>query len=159
MRNTYLLLIIGMLLYVQCDKLSLVKKSELRQLDTVVNFSSVDLSPSFSECNAIIEKDEKSACFRKTIHEKIGASLQKHTLESVYDISETITVDLLVTSSGIIKFQQIHHSEDLVKTLPDLDSILKLCINDLPKIFPATKRGIPVTTKYQLPINIKVNNN
>ncbi|MAD96540.1 MAG: hypothetical protein CMB99_04350 [Flavobacteriaceae bacterium] len=143
---------------VSCDKLPLVKKSKLKQLDTVVNFSSVDLSPSFPECNSIIEKQKKSDCFRRTIHQKIGMSMAKHELESVFDIDETIKVDLLVSAEGEIALQSIHNSDELKENLPELDSIIRLCISDLPKVLPATKRGIPVATQYQLPIKIRLEN-
>ena len=45
---------------------------------------------------------------------------------------------------------------DLLREIPTLDSILNLSIKNLPKIFPANKRGIPVTTKYRLPIRIQL---
>ena len=61
-----------------CDKLSFLKSEKIQALDTIVNFSSVDTSPSFKECDSIIDKHQKSNCFRTTIHQKIGAELQKH---------------------------------------------------------------------------------
>ncbi len=155
-RPKILLFFFVLSLFNSCDKLPLVKKSKLKQIDTIVNFSSVDLSPSFTECNSIIEKQEKSNCFRKTIHQKIGASMSKHQLESVFDIDETIMVDLLVSAQGKIELQAINNSDELDENLPELDSIIKLCISELPKVLPATKRGIPVATQYQLPIKISL---
>jgi hypothetical protein len=40
--------------------------------------------------------------------------------------------------------------------LPQLAAILKLSLDTIPSIYPAIKRGIPVTTKYRLPIKIEL---
>jgi hypothetical protein len=156
MRITYLFLILGLLIFTQCDKIPLVKKSKLQQIDTVVNFSSVDLSPSFQECDSIIDKVKKSNCFRLQIHQKIGQELQNHQLESVFEIDEEVQVIMHVTAKGEFVFKKMIASEELMENLPSLDSILELCIEKLPKVIPATKRGIPVTTQYQLPIKISL---
>jgi hypothetical protein len=42
--------------------------------------------------------------------------------------------------------------------LPSLKDILKKSVEELPAIYPAIKRGIPVTTVYKLPIRIAVKN-
>jgi hypothetical protein len=46
-------------------------------------------------------------------------------------------------------------SEVIIKQLPTLDSLLAISIQNIPKIYPAIKRGIPVKTKYILPIRIQ----
>ena len=140
--------------FTSCDKLPFTKKKELPILDTIVDFTSVDLSPSFTICDSLVDKQKKSDCFRKTIHQKIGEELKKHELVSRDSINETIFVDILINSKGEIQFQNLKSSSTINEVLPQLDSLLKKSVNNLPKVYPAIKRGIPVTTKYQLPIQI-----
>ncbi|WP_223267224.1 hypothetical protein [Polaribacter sp. IC073] len=140
-----------------CDQFSFSKNSKNQQvLDTFVNFSSVDTSPSFKICDSFINKEEQSNCFRNTIHSKIGAELQKHEFTIKDAISEIIYVDLLISSKGKIILEAIQASENIKIQLPKLDSILKVSVAGIPHIYPAIKRGIPVTTKYRLPILIQV---
>ncbi|PQB07930.1 hypothetical protein BST83_12810 [Polaribacter filamentus] len=139
---------------VSCDKFSFSKNKDLQDLDTIVDFTSVDFSPSFKICDAIIDKDEIAICFRNTIHQKIGAELQQHSLTIKDSIDELIYVDVLINSKGEIIFDETSTSENIKEQLPKLDSILKESVKNLPKIHPAIKRGIPVTTKYRLPIRI-----
>lgn len=140
-----------------CDKFSFSKSNEKEQvLDTIVNFSSVDTSPSFKICDSLINKVEKSNCFRNTIHNKIGAELQKHEFTIRDSISEVIYVDLLISSKGKVVLEAIQSSESIKIQLPKLDSILKVSVDLIPSIYPAIKRGIPVTTKYRLPILIEL---
>ncbi|MFY9242899.1 MAG: hypothetical protein WAO74_07725 [Polaribacter sp.] len=144
-----------MLIFItSCDKLPFSKNKNLQQLDTIVDFTSVDLSPSFKICDSIIDKIEKSDCFRNTIHQKIGEELLLHSLSVKDSINETVYVDLIINDKGEIIFKELQSSEIIKKELPELDSIIHISVNNLPKIYPAIKRGIPVATEYQLPIKI-----
>jgi len=148
---TFLLVIV---FCTSCDKLSFTKNKDLQVLDTVVDFTSVDFSPSFKVCDSLIDKTKKADCFRNTIHKKIGAELQKHSLTIKDSIDEVVFVDILINSKGEVVFQEIISTENLKQQLPQLDSLLQQSVQKLTNIYPAIKRGIPVTTKYRLPIRI-----
>jgi hypothetical protein len=139
-----------------CDKFSFSKNKNIQVLDTIVDYSSVDTFPSFKACDSIIDKAKKSDCFRTTIHKKIGAELQQHTFVIKDSIDEVILVDLIINSEGVFTLDAIQSSDNIKKTLPQLDSLLKNSIQKLPKIFAANKMGIPVSVKYSLPIRIKL---
>lgn len=138
-----------------CDKFSFQKKTKIA-LDTIVNFSSVDTSPSFKICDSIIDKEQQSDCFRNTIHKKIGEELQQHQFTITDSISETIYVAIVIDARGKITLKNIESSEYIKKQLPSLDSVLQVSIDKIPTVYPAIKRGIPVTTKYRLPIKIQL---
>ena len=145
-----------LLLITSCDHLSFSKIKKNQVLDTLVNFSSVDTSPSFKVCDSIIDKQKKSDCFRTTIHQKIGMELHKHEFSLKNPISEIVYVDLLINSKGKIILETIESSENMKIQLPKLAAILKVSVASIPSIYPAIKRGIPVTTKYRLPIKIEL---
>jgi len=126
-----------------------------QKLDSIVDFSKVDVSPSFTKCDAFIDKQEKTNCFRVTIHKMVAANLGKHKIEIHHSISETILVNLVIDVQGNIILKSIESSKNIKKEIPILDSILQLSLEKLPKLHPAIKRGIPVTTQYQLPILIQ----
>ena len=128
----------------------------MQLLDTIVNFSSVDTSPSFKVCDSIIDKQKKTNCFRTTIHQKIGAELQKHQFVIRDSISEIVYVDLLINSKGKIVIEAMASSEEIRIQLPELDSVLRISVDKIPNVYAAIKRGIPVTTKYRLPIKIQL---
>ena len=138
-----------------CDKFPFPKKNQLPVLDTVINFNEVDFSPSFAVCDSLVEKDAKFACFRTNIHQKIGEELQKKVLTIKDSVDEIVIVHLLIDAKGILKLEQIEASEVIMEQLPTLDSLLAISIQNIPKIYPAIKRGIPVKTKYILPIRVQ----
>ncbi|ARV16468.1 hypothetical protein [Polaribacter sp. SA4-12] len=139
-----------------CDKISFSKNKNVQVLDTIVDYSSVDTFPSFKVCDSIIDKTMKSDCFRATIHQKIGAELQQHTFVIKDSVDEIIYVDLIINSQGVFTLDTIQSSDSIKKILPQLDSLLRVSVQNLPKIHAANKRGIPVTIKYSLPIRIKL---
>ncbi|MDA9339520.1 hypothetical protein N9Q68_00955 [Polaribacter sp.] len=130
--------------------------SNTETLDTIIDFSSVDFSPSFPGCDSIIAKQKKLACFRNTMHTEIGAELQKHSFTIKESISETIFVHLLIAANGTIVLDEITGYKNIKIQLPALDSLLNVSVQNLPRITPASKRGIPVVTKYSLPIKIQL---
>ena len=139
-----------------CDNFSYPKNKNLQVSDTIVDFTLVDFSPSFKVCDSLIDKHQKSNCFRTTIHQKIGAELQKHQFIIRDSISEIVYVDLLINSKGKIVIEAMASSEEIRIQLPELDSVLRISVDKIPNVYAAIKRGIPVTTKYRLPIKIQL---
>ena len=66
-------------------------------LDTIVDFSSVDVSPSFSVCDSLLEKTKKTNCFRTTIHQLITKKLSDNQLTSE-DFIDEIIISLVVSN-------------------------------------------------------------
>ena len=139
-----------------CDHFMGIGSSNSEVLDTIVDYSVVDVSPSFKVCDSIIDKTPKSFCFRSTIHQKISNELIREHFTIQDSINEVIYVDLLISTKGVISLEQIESSKKIQKELPQLDKILRKSIEELPKIKSAIKQGITVTPKYRLPIKIQL---
>jgi hypothetical protein len=90
------------------------------------------------------------------VHAKIGAELKKNSFTIQEAISETVVVHLLISAKGTVVLDEIQSSKNIKMQLPTLDSLLNVSVQNLPKITPARKRGIPVVTKYSLPIKIQL---
>lgn len=147
-----------LIFFTSCDYLPFFNKEKIQEIDTIIDVTSVDLYPSFPECDSLVDQQKKANCFRKTIHQKIGEDLSSYQFSAKDSINETILVDIIVNAKGEIIFDGLQASEKIENQLPELDSLVKISVSKLPKIVPANKRGIPVTTKYQLPIEIKLEN-
>lgn len=139
-----------------CQFFNVDKKNNIQVLDTIIDFSSVDVSPSFKVCDSIIDKKAKTDCFRNTIHQEIFDNLSKQKIQIKKPISEIIQVQLEINNKGVVSLKKIETSILLQEAIPNLDSLITQSLLQLPKLFPAIKRGIPVTTQYQLPIQIDV---
>jgi len=132
------------------------KKTNLQEVDTIIDFSSVDVFPSFKVCDSIIDKVAKTDCFRATIHKHIFESLAAYQLETRSPIDEVVQVEVVIDNKGKTSIHKIIISNSLKLAIPKIDSLIRVSLINMPKLFPATKRGIPVATQYQIPIHIRV---
>jgi len=96
--------------------------------------------------------------FRTTIRQEISSNLAKQSIQVAQSVDETIEVAITIQSNKEVKLTSIKSSDSLLVILPSLKAILKKSVKELPSIYPAIKRGIPVTTVYKLPIRIAVKN-
>ena len=123
-----------------------------------VDFTSVDVSPSFKVCDSLIDKEKKTLALEQPFDKKFLAVLAKQSIQVTQSVDETIEVAITIQSNKEVKLTSIKSSDSLLVILPSLKAILKKSVEELPAIYPAIKRGIPVTTVYKLPIRIAVKN-
>lgn len=157
MRFRILALLLLLVLNTSCKYFTFEKKSNLQAIDTIIDFSSVDASPTFLACKDFIEKEARNNCFRTTIHKNISENLAKHQLEAKKPINEIISIDVIINNEGIVSVKSVLSSDRIKASIKGLDSIIGISVAALPTISPATKRGIPVATQYRIPIQIQVN--
>ncbi|MDC0651941.1 hypothetical protein OAT36_03030 [Flavobacteriaceae bacterium] len=154
----YFLLICLLFSFTSCEYFSFEKNKNIEKIDVDVDFTSVDVSPSFKVCDSLIEKEKKNTCFRTTLRQEISSSLAKQSIQVPQSVDETIEVAITIQSNKEVKLTSIKSSDSLMVILPSLKAILKKSVEELPAVYPAIKRGIPVTTVYKLPIRIAVKN-
>jgi hypothetical protein len=150
----YVAFLLCALLCSSCDFFSYSKKDKGKAVDTIVDFTKVDEFPSFGKCKNLLN-EARINCFREEIHKRITEGLQQYNFVTKNSLDEEVLIDVLINKDGKFVLGKVTASDIVTSQLPELDSIIKLTLEKLPIINPATKRGIPVVTKYQLPIKIK----
>ncbi|CAA0246237.1 conserved hypothetical protein [Tenacibaculum maritimum] len=141
------------IIFTSCSFFSSRKHQEKLKKEEIVNFTEVDVPPSFPSCKNVIEED-KDKCFREEIHKRIASKLTEKKIETAVSVRETIYVNILIDKEGGVHLQNIRIATSNSKAFSQLDSFLRKTVKELPKLFPAIKRGIPVATQYQLPIHL-----
>lgn len=120
-----------------------------------IDLDTVDEFPSFKSCDHL-EKEALRNCFFQTLTDQIYERLSANDLMVSKTLHDTIQVSLQIDTLGTIKIDAIQKSEFTSNQLPKLDSLIRASITTLPKASPANKRGIPVATKFILPIILNV---
>lgn len=137
-----------------CNLLTSKKHNEVIAQDTI-DFSKVDATPFFEVCKDKID-EERTRCFRTTMHQKISEALAQHAFEVQDSIDEKVTVKLMISAQGKITVAKVTMSSKVTQELPELDSLIHVAVAQLPEIYAATKKGMRVTTQYELPIQIQL---
>lgn len=124
------------------------------ELDTVIDIHSIDEFPAFVTCDSILDISQKSRCFKNNLYKHFSSILLEHTFTSTQSIHETVKVKLRINKNGKPELVKIDSVSIIKKEIPILDSLIRVSVENLPKLIPAKKRGIFVATEYIIPIRI-----
>jgi len=156
----YYIISILILVVFSCDltinKELSVNKLVSDELETF-NWNDVDTYPRFQNCDTIINKELNFKCFVNTLTSKVKTNLTNNGVIVDKSIKDTVMISFRVSNKGEIFLDEISSKSDVLNINLLIDSIFKLSILDLPKLYPAIKRGQPVNTKFKLPILVSTN--
>ncbi len=148
--------VIGLLCaFVSCDffesqdkKARELVNQEMRNID----WNEVDIYPLFESCDETLPKQDQKACFENELVSHFAATLKEFEYILDADISPTVYVDFVVDGTGKITVLDIEKDNKIDLQMPEFDGIIIQSLKGLPEISPALKRGIPVRTKFRIPI-------
>jgi len=126
-----------------------IYKEELKTFD----WSDVDQYPVFVECDSLDEKTAQKSCFEKALASHLCKTISnKHivAIQSIY--GDTVQINFSVSKKGKLAVENMQLDSLVQKEFPKLQDWLVQSIDSINLVAPAYKRGIPVATKFTLPI-------
>jgi len=140
-----------------CD-LQLNKKITVNEFieDELKSFSwnQVDQYPVFENCLNFNDTDQKNNCFVETITENFRINLKNNNLVLNRTLVDTINLVLKIDKKGNIGIQSMTTSDENIKYKEIISISFDSTMDDLPKLYPAIKRGQEVDIIFNLPILI-----
>ncbi len=127
----------------------------LEQESRALNWKEVDEYPAFEDCQNETELAAAKNCFENKVATEIYsylASQQPVVSESIHD---TVYLYLEITKEGKPQIDSVRIDTTVTNQLPKIREWLYQSIDSLPKIYPASKRGIPVSTVFKMPVVVK----
>lgn len=156
----FLTLLIISLLYISCDGLITQKKTSEEYMEEelkTINWNEVDTYPLFPDCDESEPKTKQQSCFETTLHNHLKGFISNQELVSSVSIQDTLLIHLSISKGSDFIITEISGDSLTFAALSELQNQLYESIRSLPKIAPALKRGIPVSTTFILPLVIKSN--
>lgn len=126
-------------------------QEELQSID----WNEIDTYPLFKNCDESQSKISQKDCFETTLSKHVTEFLQQKEIVSTTPISENIFIGIVVNQEGKIYAESIVADSLVTSQLPDLEAWLTESVESLPPAEPALKRGIPVKTRFLLPVLIQ----
>lgn len=151
------LFLVGIMLFSGCEYFGYNKPSSdamAKEALKSIDWNQVDEYPSFPECDSLEIRAAK-LCFEITLARQLYSALQDHGISVKQSLNDTVFVELLIQKTGDIEFVSAEKNNAVMSQIPMFDSILEKRIASLPQAYPASKRGVPVATKFKLPIVLK----
>ncbi|GHA43104.1 hypothetical protein GCM10007103_25420 [Salinimicrobium marinum] len=128
-----------------------ILSEETREL----NWHEVDQYPAFKECKEITEVEAAKTCFGNKVASYVYARLDAKQPVVSKALEDTLLLYLSISDRGVPAIDSVEIDTMVTHHLPEIKTWLRESIDSLPNIYPATKRGIPVATKFKMPIVIK----
>ncbi len=119
-----------------------------------INWNEVDQYPLFLNCDETLPKPEQRDCFQQTLVSHFGETLGGFRFEITQAIIDTIYIDFLIDQEGAISILDMNSNAAVHKDIPEFEGIVVRSLRNLPELEPALKRGVPVKTKFRMPIVI-----
>ncbi|WP_232764029.1 hypothetical protein [Salegentibacter salinarum] len=133
-----------------------ISSEEVLELESqTLNWKEVDEYPAFEDCQNETELIAARDCFEREVAENVYAYLSKQQPIVTESIDDTLYLYLEINSAGRPEIDSVKIDSTLNNQLPELRLWLDQSIDSLPKIYPASKRGVPVSTVFKMPIVIK----
>lgn len=127
----------------------------LEQESRALNWKEVDEYPAFEDCQDETELQAAKNCFENKVATEIYSFLAAQQPVVTESINDTLFIYLEITKEGKPQIDSIRVDSTVTNQLPDIKEWLKQSIDSLPKIYPASKRGIPVSTVFKMPVVVK----
>lgn len=146
-----------LVLLVSCNfETKKISSEEVFQLESqTLNWREVDEYPAFEDCQQERELTAARNCFERKVAENIYAYLARQQPVVTQSIDDTLYLHIQINREGKPEIASMEIDSTLTKQLPDIRTWLHQSIDSLPKIYPASKRGIPVSTKFKMPVVVK----
>ncbi len=151
----FLLLLASSCQYFETEKISSeeIYKDEMKMID----WKDVDRYPSFAQCEDQLEKARQKDCFINTVSTQLYRSINNGNMVAVREVYDTVKVQFEVNTTGQLSIVEIKMDTLLQKEFPHLEEWIVGSLDSLQPVSPAYKRGIPVKTKFTLPVIVQTN--
>ena len=112
-----------------------------------------------SVCDQYEIEIDRINCFNSKLINLIYSNINLGDILVSKKLNDTVFLSLLVDEQGKLSLLNIENKKSITNEIPNIDLIIKNSLNNIPSLYPATKTnfGIPVSTKFQLPLILKSN--
>jgi len=129
--------------------------SNLQELDTIVDYTKIDIYPIFYDCEDYSEDNNQKGCFEASLSKRLSEILHQNNLKVKEAVNDTTHINLFIDKAGKAQVVDIRSPASISKYLPTLDSVIRQSVAKLPTMKPAVKRGILVKSQYSLSIIVR----
>jgi len=120
-----------------------------------INWNAVDQYPLFNTCQETEAKPEQRKCFEETLLHHFSITVQQFEFNLDSSIKKDLFIDFLVDHKGQIQILEIGKDPKINDQMPEFDGIITRSLRSLPPLAPALKRGIPVSAKFRIPVELE----
>lgn len=150
--------VLGCLILSSCEWVSSptpVKEELVQKELQTLDWNEVDRYPLFEHCDETAVKDTQKRCLSSGLTSHFYKTFLEQELSVYSSLNDTVLIQLIIDNKGKAIIDSVVASDRVRRSLPQLDSLISLGIQNLPPLYPALKRNVPVRTRMVLPLVLK----
>lgn len=120
-----------------------------------IDWNDIDTYPLFPNCDELESKIAQKSCFETTLKNHLTQFLQTKEITTNTLINEQVQLEIVINKEGHVYSEKMQADSLVLVAIPELENWLSESLLSLPKIEPALKRAVPVTTRFVLPVVIQ----
>ena len=136
--------------YFKAEKVS--RQTYLQEEVESINWSEIDSYPLLQGCSELSEKEEQKRCFAREVSRVVQAIVSQNMATTNRQLRDTVYIQFYISEKPELLITDIAIGASTLEVLPDLEALLLGSTDSLTLIAPAYKRGIPVKTRFTLPV-------
>ncbi len=117
-----------------------------------IDWSEVDELPMVEPCTIFRSRALKKECFFAIMSDSIYTKLLRKSDFAIYTKLDTVKLIVTITADNQLLFGTKYPTGTSEFEQKKIDSIIHTKLVDFPKVYPAIKKGLPVTSKFEIPI-------
>lgn len=117
-----------------------------------IDWNQVDELPLLEPCKIFKSKGLKQECFFNIMDDSIYNKLLRKSSFYLYTKIDTVKLLVTVSADSKISFKTKFPSTASEFEKRKVDSIIQAKLVNFPPVYPATKRGIPVASRFEIPV-------
>ena len=128
----------------------------LEQELKIIDWNSVDELPLFDSC--LNSNTDMQKCFVSYFSSQLKQNLIDNNFIINRTLVDTVYFNLKIDKQGNVSYEKIQIDENLNTYKNAIETALNITIENLPKVYPALKRGQPVDVEFNFPLLISTEN-
>ena len=122
----------------------------------IIDWNSVDELPLFDSC--LNSNTDMQKCFVSYFSSQLKQNLIDNNFILNRTLIDTVYFNLKIDKQGNVSYEKIQIDENLNTYKNAIETALNITIENLPKVYPALKRGQPVDVEFNFPLLISTEN-
>lgn len=154
MRSSWIIFFFPFIL-TSCQWMSAQLPNEQELLEEELNkidWTKVDTYPSVAACDSIFDETARKNCFFDYITVALEENFRMDTLRGTFTTLDTLNVLVTIQADAQVSLALYQVNDSLKQQLKSVDSLLLEKSKHFQTLSPATKRGVPVTSQFVLPL-------
>jgi len=139
--------------YFKAERIS--QETYLEEEVESINWREVDRYPLLASCSELSNKIQQQRCFTQRVSKVVQAMVDHNMATTSQAVSDTVYLEFFVSEKAELLITDLRIGPHVQDALPELEALLMTCVDSLKLVAPAYKRGIPVKTRFTLPVVLR----